>query len=318
MAVRWLIELLGFPDPRTWVRSRPAVPRPTWWASARRGSTPAEKLGIDAGVTASGPCPSRASTPARRHTTSSRAPWACWAWVERTCGWSTWTRNGAPTCASCAPSSARMSPPGARPWPSWATPATSTPASSTRCRRWPRSPASTTSGSTSMAPTAASGCSTSGSRRPTATAPRTTRSRSTRTSGWPCPWAPVWPSAATGSCSAAPSPSSPGTTTASVAARWMTAAMCESPWSSLGSGTPDWGVDFSTPARGIAVWAVLKEMGAAGMRERVRRHNDFARLVAERARSRGRAGAAVRAAAVHLLLPLPAARLGGPRAHRRA
>ena len=56
------------------------------------------------------------------------------------------------------------------------------------------------------------------------------------------------------------------------------------PWSALGSGTPDWGVDFSTPARGIAVWAVLKEIGAEGMRERVRRHNDFARMVAARAR----------------------------------
>ncbi len=57
-----------------------------------------------------------------------------------------------------------------------------------------------------------------------------------------------------------------------------------SPWTSTGSGTADWGVDFSTPARGIAVWAVLKEMGAEGMRERVRRHNDFARIVAARVR----------------------------------
>jgi aromatic-L-amino-acid decarboxylase len=57
-----------------------------------------------------------------------------------------------------------------------------------------------------------------------------------------------------------------------------------SPWVSTGTGTPDWGVDFSTPARGIAVWAVLKEIGAEGMRERVRRHNDFARLLADRAR----------------------------------
>ncbi|HKZ92368.1 MAG TPA: aminotransferase class V-fold PLP-dependent enzyme, partial [Candidatus Limnocylindrales bacterium] len=57
-----------------------------------------------------------------------------------------------------------------------------------------------------------------------------------------------------------------------------------SPWAMLGSGTADWGVDFSTPARGIAVWAVLKEIGAEGMRERVRRHNDFARIVASRAR----------------------------------
>jgi aromatic-L-amino-acid decarboxylase len=57
-----------------------------------------------------------------------------------------------------------------------------------------------------------------------------------------------------------------------------------SPWESTGRGTPDWGVDFSTPARGIAVWAALKEIGAAGVRDRIVRHNDCARLVAERAR----------------------------------
>ena len=57
-----------------------------------------------------------------------------------------------------------------------------------------------------------------------------------------------------------------------------------SPWESTGSGTADWGVDFSTPARGMAVWAVLKEMGAEGMRERIRRHNDFARIVAAQVR----------------------------------
>jgi aromatic-L-amino-acid/L-tryptophan decarboxylase len=59
----------------------------------------------------------------------------------------------------------------------------------------------------------------------------------------------------------------------------------ESPWESTGRGTPDWGVDFSTPTRGLPVWAILKEMGAAGMRERVARHLDCARLVAERARA---------------------------------
>jgi aromatic-L-amino-acid decarboxylase len=58
----------------------------------------------------------------------------------------------------------------------------------------------------------------------------------------------------------------------------------ESPWSALGGGTPNWGVDFSTPTRGISVWAVMKEIGAEGMRERVRRHNDFARRVASQAR----------------------------------
>ncbi len=56
----------------------------------------------------------------------------------------------------------------------------------------------------------------------------------------------------------------------------------ESPWESVGRGTPDWGVDFSTPSRGIAVWAILKEIGATGVRDRIVRHNDCARLVAER------------------------------------
>ena len=55
----------------------------------------------------------------------------------------------------------------------------------------------------------------------------------------------------------------------------------DSPFDELGFGTPDWGVDFSTPARGVAVWAILEEIGAAGMRERVIRHNDCARRVSE-------------------------------------
>jgi aromatic-L-amino-acid decarboxylase len=58
-----------------------------------------------------------------------------------------------------------------------------------------------------------------------------------------------------------------------------------SPFDELGYGTPDWGVDFSTPARGLAVWAILREIGADGMRQRVVRHDDCARRVAERARS---------------------------------
>lgn len=56
-----------------------------------------------------------------------------------------------------------------------------------------------------------------------------------------------------------------------------------SPFDEVGLGTPDWGLDFSTPARGLAVWAILREMGADGMRDRVVRHNDCARRVAERA-----------------------------------
>ncbi len=55
-----------------------------------------------------------------------------------------------------------------------------------------------------------------------------------------------------------------------------------SPFDELGYGTPDWGVDFSTPARGLAAWAILREIGADGMRERVVRHDDCARRVAAR------------------------------------
>ncbi len=58
-----------------------------------------------------------------------------------------------------------------------------------------------------------------------------------------------------------------------------------SPFDELGLGTPDWGVDFSTPARGLAVWAILREIGADGMRERVVRHDDCARRVGARARA---------------------------------
>jgi aromatic-L-amino-acid decarboxylase len=58
-----------------------------------------------------------------------------------------------------------------------------------------------------------------------------------------------------------------------------------SPFNEHGLGTPDFGVDFSTPARGIAVWAILREIGSVGVRERIIRHNDCARLVAQRART---------------------------------
>ena len=56
-----------------------------------------------------------------------------------------------------------------------------------------------------------------------------------------------------------------------------------SPFDELGLGNPDFGVDFSAPARGLAVWAILKEIGSTGVRERIVRHNDCARRVAERA-----------------------------------
>lgn len=45
----------------------------------------------------------------------------------------------------------------------------------------------------------------------------------------------------------------------------------------------DYGVELSAPCRGVVVWAMLKEIGVEGMRERVVRHNDMARYVARAA-----------------------------------
>ena len=45
------------------------------------------------------------------------------------------------------------------------------------------------------------------------------------------------------------------------------------------------GLEQTAPARGVAVWALLKEIGAEGVRARVRRHNAFARRLAARVRA---------------------------------
>jgi aromatic-L-amino-acid decarboxylase len=47
----------------------------------------------------------------------------------------------------------------------------------------------------------------------------------------------------------------------------------------------DYGVELSAPSRGVVVWALLREIGVAGLRERVRRHNDMATAIAQMARS---------------------------------
>jgi aromatic-L-amino-acid decarboxylase len=44
------------------------------------------------------------------------------------------------------------------------------------------------------------------------------------------------------------------------------------------------GVEHTPPSRGVEVWAVLNEIGAEGMRERVVRHNELARELARAAR----------------------------------
>lgn len=46
----------------------------------------------------------------------------------------------------------------------------------------------------------------------------------------------------------------------------------------------NYGIELSSPCRGVMVWAMLREIGVAGMRERIVRHNDLARQVADRCR----------------------------------
>lgn len=59
----------------------------------------------------------------------------------------------------------------------------------------------------------------------------------------------------------------------------------DSPWDSFGVPYHDWSLDLSAPARGMVVWAALHEIGLDGLRERVVRHNDFARRVADLVRT---------------------------------
>ena len=54
---------------------------------------------------------------------------------------------------------------------------------------------------------------------------------------------------------------------------------------SLGIPYADFGVELSAPSRGAVVWALLREIGREGLRERVCRHNAMARRIAHRART---------------------------------
>lgn len=58
-------------------------------------------------------------------------------------------------------------------------------------------------------------------------------------------------------------------------------AEISSPFDGFGELFHDFNVDQSAPSRGAVVWAVLREIGADGMRSRVRRHRDFASRLAE-------------------------------------
>lgn len=42
----------------------------------------------------------------------------------------------------------------------------------------------------------------------------------------------------------------------------------------------DYGVELSSPCRGVVVWALIREIGVEGVRQRVKRHNDMARYIA--------------------------------------
>ena len=53
---------------------------------------------------------------------------------------------------------------------------------------------------------------------------------------------------------------------------------------SLGIPYNDFGLELSAPCRGAVVWALIKEIGNAGMQQRICRHNAMARHVGERAK----------------------------------
>ena len=46
----------------------------------------------------------------------------------------------------------------------------------------------------------------------------------------------------------------------------------------------DYGVELSAPCRGVVVWALIREIGVEGVRQRVKRHNDMARYLARYAK----------------------------------
>ena len=45
----------------------------------------------------------------------------------------------------------------------------------------------------------------------------------------------------------------------------------------------DFGVELSAPCRGVVVWALIREIGVEGIRQRIRRHNEMARRLSEQA-----------------------------------
>lgn len=65
----------------------------------------------------------------------------------------------------------------------------------------------------------------------------------------------------------------------------VTPGPLESPFDDFGAPYHHYGVDQSAPSRGVQVWAILREIGANGVRARVARHNAYARLLADLVRA---------------------------------
>ena len=61
----------------------------------------------------------------------------------------------------------------------------------------------------------------------------------------------------------------------------MVEGEANSTFDSLGDDYLQIGPEMSAPSRGVAVWAILKEIGADGMRDRISRHCSLARHVFE-------------------------------------
>ena len=72
------------------------------------------------------------------------------------------------------------------------------------------------------------------------------------------------------------------------ASAMATATAIEHSMDDFGIPYYDLGVELSAPSRGVVVWALLREIGVAGLRQRVRRHNDMATAIAQMARSHPR------------------------------
>lgn len=71
----------------------------------------------------------------------------------------------------------------------------------------------------------------------------------------------------------------------SMAASGTVAAAVEHSMDDFGVPYYDFGVELSAPSRGVVVWALIREIGVAGLRERIRRHNDMSSRIAQLARA---------------------------------